>query len=53
MQANLQKLFDIAAREAIGRAKMVDPSAYEEAYDKIIEDLRSQIDAVVAGGDEE
>ena len=51
--AALQKLFDIDAREAIGRAKMVDPSAYEEAYDKIIADLRAQIDEVVAGGDEE
>ncbi len=51
--ADLQKLFDIPARENIGRAKMADPEKYEAEFDEIIKLMNAQIAEVEAGGDEE
>ena len=51
--ADLNGLIGIAAREEIGRAKMVDPDNYEAAYDAIIERMKEQIGEVEAGGEEE
>ena len=50
--ANMDALFAIDAREKIGRAKMADPKAFEEAYDAIDAQMKSQIDAVIAGGED-
>ena len=52
-EANLQKLFDIKARERIGRAKTADPNDYAVEYDSILADMKAQIDEVIAGGDED
>ena len=51
--ANMNKLFAIDVREAIGRAKMVDESEFESAYDKIAADMKAQIAEIVEGGEEE
>ena len=50
--ANMDALFAIDAREKIGRAKMADPKAFEEAYDAIDAQMKSEIDAVIAGGED-
>jgi V/A-type H+-transporting ATPase subunit A len=51
--AELQPLFDIPQREAIGRAKMVDQEAYAAAFDEILEKMKAEIDEVVRGGEEQ
>ncbi|MBR3396369.1 MAG: V-type ATP synthase subunit A [Lachnospiraceae bacterium] len=51
--ADLQGLFNISAREDIGRAKMADPEKYNEVYDVIIEKIKAEISEVQAGGEEE
>jgi V/A-type H+-transporting ATPase subunit A len=51
--AELQPLFDISQREAIGRAKMVDQSKFEEAFDDILKKMKDEIDEVVRGGEEQ
>ena len=50
--ANMDALFAIDAREKIGRAKMADPKAFEEVYDAIDAQMKSEIDAVIAGGED-
>ena len=50
--ANMDALFAIDVREKIGRAKMADPKAFEEVYDAIDAQMKSQIDAVIAGGED-
>ena len=50
--ANMDALFAIDVREKIGRAKMADPKAFEEAYDAIDAQMKRQIDAVIAGGED-
>ena len=45
-------LFAIEAREKIGRAKMADPNAFTEVYDAIESQMKAEIDALVAGGEE-
>ena len=50
--ADLNTLFNIKAREAIGRAKTEDPDKYAEAYDKILNDMRAQIAEAAQGGEE-
>ena len=45
-------LFDIPARERIGRAKSVPADEYVEAYRKIEEEMEQQIEAVVEQGGE-
>ena len=49
---NMDALFAIDAREKIGRAKMADPKAFEEVYDAIDAQMKSEIDAVIAGGED-
>ena len=51
--AGLESLFSIEAREKIGRAKMVAPDAYESAYAKIEEEMKSQIQKLTAGGEDQ
>ena len=51
--ANIEGLFAIDAREKIGRAKMAPADRFGADYDAIIAEMRQQIEAVVAGGEEE
>ena len=47
------KLFDIPAREKIGRAKSVPVEEYEQTYAQIQTEMEQQIaDVVAQGGDE-
>ena len=50
--ADMNKLFGIAVREKIGRAKMADPNAFNEVYDAIEQQMRAEINEVVAGGEQ-
>ena len=50
--ADMNGLFAIDAREKIGRAKMADPNAFEKAYDDIEKQMKAEIEAVTAGGEE-
>ena len=43
-----QKLFDLPAREDIGRAKYEEADAYAAAYDKIAADMEQQIKDLIA-----
>ena len=51
--ASLNALSLIPARADIGRAKTVDQSEYEAEYARICANMKTEIDAVVAGGEEE
>ena len=51
--AELNGLFSIGAREAIGRAKMAPQEEYEKVYDGILDEMQSEIDEVVRGGEEQ
>ena len=51
--ADMNALFDIPQREAIGRAKMADQKLYEKVYDGILEKMQAEIDEIVQGGEEE
>lgn len=51
--ASLNALALIPARADIGRAKTVDQSEYEAEYARICANMKTEIDAVVAGGEEE
>ncbi|MBQ0134747.1 MAG: V-type ATP synthase subunit A [Clostridiales bacterium] len=51
--ASLQKLALIPARASIGRAKTVDQEVYSAQYEEIIKNMTAEINAVVAGGEEE
>ncbi|MBR0160432.1 MAG: V-type ATP synthase subunit A [Oscillospiraceae bacterium] len=51
--ADMNALFAVDCREKIGRAKMADPNAFETAYDEIEEQMKTEIDQVIAGVDEE
>jgi V/A-type H+-transporting ATPase subunit A len=50
--ADMNKLFRIPAREKIGRAKSVPPEMYSEEYDRIVQEMKEQIDEITAGGEE-
>ena len=50
--AVITKLFDIPAREQIGRAKNVHPDEYVEAYAKMAADMTAQIEEIAAQGGE-
>ncbi len=50
--APVAKLFDIPAREQIGRAKSVPAEEYVQAYAQMEQDMAAQIDAVAAQGGE-
>ena len=49
----MQELFEIPAREAIGRAKSVEEDAYVENYAQIRQKMEEEIEAVVARGGEQ
>ena len=51
--ADMNALFNIKAREAIGRAKTEDPDKYAEAYDKILAEMRAEIAEAAQGGEEQ
>ena len=52
--ASVQELFQIPAREQIGRAKSVPAEEYETVYNQIQSDMEQQIAAIAAkGGDDE
>ena len=51
--ANVQELFEIPARELIGRAKSVEEDAYVENYAQIRQKMEEEIEAVVARGGEQ
>ena len=50
--ADMNGLFGIAAREKIGRAKMASPDTYAADYDAILDDMKNQIEEVIAGGED-
>ena len=51
--ASLEKLFEIPARELIGRAKMILPGQYEKEYANIEEQMKREIQALTAGGEDQ
>jgi len=50
--ANVQELFDISMREAIGRAKSVEEESYVENFGQIRQKMEQEIEEVVARGGE-
>ena len=50
--ADMNGLFAIAAREKVGRAKMADVATFEADYDAIAAQMKAEIEAVIAGGEE-
>ena len=50
--ADMEALFAIDAREKIGRAKMADARTFEADYDAIAAEMKAEIDAVIAGGED-
>ncbi len=51
--ADMNALFIIDAREKIGRAKMADPNGFDPVYDEIEAQMKKEIEAVIAGGEDE
>ena len=51
--ASLKALTEIPVRELIGRAKMILPGEYETKYEEIETQMKAQIDALTAGGDQQ
>lgn len=51
--AELDGLIEIPVREQIGRAKLVSEDRYKEEYKRIYEDMKSQIESIMGGGEEE
>ena len=50
---DVEELFQISAREAIGRAKSVPEEEYAAAYEALAQQMRREIDAITAKGGEE
>ena len=50
--ANVQELFDIPMREAIGRAKSVEEDSYVENFSRIRQKMEQEIEEVIARGGE-
>lgn len=50
--AELAGLFEIPAREAIGRAKMILPDEYEAAFGQIEKQMTAEIEVLAEGGGE-
>ena len=50
--ADMNGLFAIDAREKIGRAKMADAKTFEADYDAIAAEMKAEIEAVIAGGED-
>ena len=51
--ASVMKLFEIPAREKIGRAKSVPAEEYVQVYQQIEEEMAQEIAAVAAQGGED
>ncbi len=51
--ADMNKLFNIPARERIGRAKMVPQDEVVAAFDGIIEEMKAEIAEIAEGGEDE
>ena len=51
--ADVEALFQISARESIGRAKSVPEEEYAAAYEALAQQMRREIDAITAKGGEE
>ena len=49
--AEMNGLFVIPAREKIGRAKMADAKTFEADYAAIADEMKQEIEAIVAGGE--
>ena len=49
--ASLQKLFDIPAREGIGRAKEAPAEVYKERYAALMDHMIQEINSIVEKGD--
>ena len=50
--ANMDKLFTVPSRERVGRAKMVDAKIFETEYAAIEEQMKREIEEVIAGGED-
>ena len=50
--ASMKSLFAIEAREKIGRAKMVTPDKFEGEFAAIEAQMKAEIAAVIAGGED-
>ncbi len=50
--ADMNGLFAIDAREKIGRAKMADANTFQKDYDAIAAQMKQEIEAVIAGGED-
>ena len=51
-KADMNALFGIEAREKIGRAKMADVKTFEADYAAIEAQMKTEIEAVIAGGED-
>ena len=51
--ADMNRLFAIAAREKIGRAKMVAQDDVDSAYTAIVQEMEADIAAIAQGGEDE
>ena len=49
--ASLQKLFDISAREGIGRAKTAPADVYRDRYAALMEHMTREINSIVEKGE--
>ena len=50
--AEMNALFAIPSREKVGRAKMASPKTFGADYDAILDEMKVQIDEVIAGGED-
>ena len=51
--ADINALFNIPARERIGRAKMVPQDEVDATFDAIIEEMKGEVAAIAERGEEE
>ena len=51
--ADMNKLFNIPARERIGRAKMVPQDEVVKTYDGIIDEMKAEVAEIAEGGEDE
>ena len=51
--ADVNALFNIAARERIGRAKMVPPEEVDKTFDEIIDEMAAEVNEIAERGEEE
>ncbi len=51
--ADVNALFNIPAREKIGRAKMVPPEEVDATFDAIIEEMKAEVTEIAERGEEE